>query len=74
MLIKKVVSSNTVVLATTERAIFLLVLPLHSPLRPQNPQWDQCLLKCGVAYKAQTRNKQRQRKKGARNCLRRGKS
>lgn len=62
---KKAILSNTVVLATTERAIFLLLLPLHSPLCPQNPQWDQCMLKCGVVYKAQTQNKQQQRKKGS---------
>lgn len=63
------VSTNTVVLATTERAIFLLVLLLHSHLHPQNPQQDHWMFKCGVAYKAQTQNKQGQRKKGSKELL-----
>lgn len=61
-----------VVLAATERAIFLLVLALHSSFHPQNPQWNHCVFKCGIAYKVQTQNKQEQRKKGSKELFEEG--
>lgn len=45
---KKVVSTNTVLLAIIERAIFLLVLPLQPPSTSKTHSG----FKCGLTYKA----------------------
>lgn len=35
----------------------------------QNPEWNCCMFKCGLACNAQTQSKQEQRKKGSKECF-----